>query len=74
VFIQIAAESPRYYFTTEKFNDIVDQGYEYIVIVTPTYRLTSTVEDWQDYGYYSFEDNEGRIEIFCLSASHMSLA
>lgn len=74
VFIKTAPDGTRFCLRVGEFNDIVDQGYEFIVIVTPTHRWTSTVEDWQDYGYYSYEDNGGQIEITCLSRGYMSLS
>jgi hypothetical protein len=53
------------------FNTIVDAGYDHIVLLGPNYRLTSTVDDWLDYGMY---DLDGDVDIITLRTSRMEKA
>lgn len=34
----------------DRFDEIVEAGYDYIVFTGDGWRLTSSVEDWQDFG------------------------
>lgn len=54
----------------DNFDQLVDDGYELIVITTETGRYTTTVEDWQDFGYVDLSDTD--VEIRVLHRSYMS--
>lgn len=47
-----------YYLTDSQIADLVDKGIEYVVFFGPTFRLTSTIEDWLDYGRPDLEGDE----------------
>lgn len=51
------------------FDQLVQQGYDLIVILGPTFRLTSTLDDWLDYGHYEAEDTD--YEFISLRTSRM---
>ena len=51
------------------FNELVENGYDLIVIVGPTYRLMSTIDDWLDFGNYSADDTE--YEFITLKTNRM---
>jgi hypothetical protein len=63
------AKGLAYHLGSELFDSIVDGGYDIILLVTPTRRYITTVEDWQDYGYYDVDDGE---DIIVLNKSYMS--
>jgi NDP-sugar pyrophosphorylase family protein len=50
-----------YSFSDSEFDEIIEAGYDYIVITGPSYRLTSTIDDWLDYGTH--EESETRSAI-----------
>jgi len=51
------------------FNELVENGYDLIVIVGPTYRLMSTIDDWLDFGNYSADDTD--YEFITLKTNRM---
>ena len=51
------------------FNELVENGSDLIVIVGPTYRLMSTIDDWLDFGNYSADDTE--YEFITLKTNRM---
>jgi hypothetical protein len=55
--------------SVEEFDRILDEGYELIVVTTPTTRYTSDIEEWIDYGYIDLIDED--VEVRALHRSFM---
>ena len=53
----------------EDFDQLLDDGYELIVITTPSKRYTATVDDWLDYGYLDLIDEDAEVRV--LSRAYM---
>lgn len=69
------ADGVQFSMPTTEFDRLVDEGYETIVVVTPTTRYTATVDEWQDYGYFdsvSGADEGGpEVEVIVMHRSYM---
>ena len=67
-----------FFIQSAEFDQIVDDGYDIIVFVTPKGRYTAGVDEWQDYGYYDIEpgvlDIDDDIEVIRLNKSYMGKA
>lgn len=50
------------------FDAMVDEGVDVLVIVTPSRRYVSAIDDWFDYGYH---DLEGDVDVIVLNKSYM---
>lgn len=55
----------------EDFDKWLDEGYDDIVIVCPSKRYVSSIEDWLDYGYL---DMDYDVEVRVLSKSYFGRA
>jgi hypothetical protein len=53
---------PRCIIPSELFDQWIDEGYDDIVIICPSHRYVSTIDDWLDYGYIDLDyDVEVRV-------------
>lgn len=57
-----------FHMAASEFDELVDAGYELIIIVTPKRRYIASVDDWLDYGYHDLEGDE---DIIVLNKSYM---
>lgn len=47
---------------SDEFDRIVDDGYDFIVIVTPARRYTASIDDWYDYSWLDVDlDTDVRV-------------
>lgn len=53
----------------EDFDQLVDDGYELIVIITPTKRYTASIDEWMDFGYLDLVDQDAEVRV--LSRAYM---
>lgn len=58
-----------YSLLVSEFDALVEQGWEHIIVVGPSYRLTSSIEDWLDFGQSGIIGDEDAIT---LRANKMS--
>lgn len=55
---------------SDSFDDLIDRGYDDILIVCPTKRYIASIDEWLDYGYI---DLDGDVEVRVLHKSYMGL-
>jgi hypothetical protein len=61
----------QYHLEADVFNMLVEEGFDYITFLGPTFRLTSSVEDWLDYGMYDMVDD---CDVIVMRTSRMEKA
>ena len=69
--IRISKDFLAHAIVSDEFDNMLDAGYDDILIITPRGRYIASLDEWLDYSYI---DLDGDVEVRVMHRSYMGLA